>query len=49
MPVRKRGRPSNKAKALERIDDIDVEALKPGDWKKTPIRHPEYRNGLYII
>ena len=48
MPVRKKGRPCNAKKALEREDDLDVDALRPGDWKRTPLRHPEYLNGWVV-
>ena len=48
MPIRKKGRPTKRAKALERVDDLDVMALRPGDWRKTPVRHPEYLNGWVV-
>ena len=48
MPIRKKRRPSNSAKALDRVDDVDVMALRPGDWRKTPVRHPEYLNGWVV-
>jgi hypothetical protein len=46
MPIRKRGRPCNSSRALERIDDLDVMALRPGDWRKTNIRTREHKNGV---
>ena len=48
MPIRKRGRPANRAKALDRVEDLDVMALRPGDWRKTPVRHPIYLNGWVV-
>lgn len=48
LPVRKRGRPTNAKKALQREDNLDVMSLRPGDWKKAAIRHPEYLNGFVI-
>ena len=47
MPIRKRGRPCNRTKALERIIvDLDVEAMKPADLNKQPVRHPQHLNGF---
>ena len=43
MPVRKRGRPKNCSRALEREDD-----LRPGDWRKSPIRHVDYGMGFVV-
>ena len=48
MPVRKRGRPKNCSRALEREDDLDVLALRPGDWRKSPIRHVDYGMGFVV-
>ena len=47
-PARKRGRPRNAARALINDDPIDVEALKPGDWKNAYVRHPQYLNGMCV-
>ena len=46
MPVRKRGRPKNSEKALQRDANIDILAFRPGDWRKCPIRHPQYKTGI---
>ena len=47
MAVRKRGRPTEREKALERDRDLtDPKALRPAAWRKTPVRHPEYLNGI---
>ena len=47
MPVRKRGRPTTREKALERdIDELDVMNIRPAAWRKTNVRHPEYRNSV---
>ena len=47
-PARKRGRPRNAAKALINDESIDVMALKPGNWKNTYVRHPQYLNGMCV-
>lgn len=47
--VRKRGRPTTREKALERdmdADQLDQMDARPGYYKKTPIRHPVYLNGM---
>lgn len=44
-PVRKRGRPRN-FNALQFDDNVEMLAMKPGDIRKTPVRHPEYLNGF---
>jgi hypothetical protein len=50
MAIRKRGRPTTSEMALERDRDleqeVDVKSIRPGAWRKTPIRHPEYLNGV---
>jgi hypothetical protein len=47
MPVRKRGRPTTREKALECDRDlVDAKSIRPGAWRKTPIRHPVYLTGL---
>jgi hypothetical protein len=42
-PVRKRGRPTTREKALEQ--DLDMDYVKPARWRKQIIRHPEYLTG----
>jgi hypothetical protein len=48
QPVRKRGRPTTREKALERDRDLEegVKAVKPAQWRKQLIRHPEYLTGF---
>ena len=47
MPVRKRGRPTCREKALERDKDgLHEMSIRPATVRKTNIRHHEYRNGL---
>jgi hypothetical protein len=49
-PCRKRGRPTRSEKALEKDRDsqepLDVMSIKPGKWRKQPVRHQEYLNGM---
>jgi hypothetical protein len=49
-PVRKRGRPTCREKALEKDRDtqepLDVMSINPAKWRKQPVRHQEYLNGM---
>jgi hypothetical protein len=47
-PVRKRGRPTTREKALERDKGLLLDKFdsRPGDFRKTPIRHPIHLNGM---
>jgi hypothetical protein len=42
-PMRKRGRPTTREKALEQ--DLDMDYVKPARWRKQAIRQPEYLTG----
>jgi hypothetical protein len=44
-PVRKRGRPTTREKALERDRDVDIGYINPARWRKQVIRHLEYLTG----
>jgi len=45
-PVRKRGRPTTREKALERDRDRDLGYVNPARWRKQDIAHPEYLTGV---
>jgi hypothetical protein len=48
-PVRKRGRPTTREKALEHdrdLEDDGVKKVKPSAWLKQDIRHPEHLTGM---
>ena len=44
-PKKKAGRPTKRSRALEKDEAIDAKGMKPADWVKTMIRHPEYLTG----
>ena len=44
-PKKKAGRPTKRSRALEKDEAIDAKGMKPADWVKTMIRHPEYFTG----
>ena len=44
-PKKKAGRPTKRSKALEKDEAVDTKGMKPADWVKTMIRHPEYLTG----
>jgi hypothetical protein len=48
QPVRKRGRPTTREKALERDRDLEegVKSVNPARWRKQLIRHSEYLTGF---
>ena len=50
-PVRKRGRPTTREKALERDKDVLSDKLddRPGDMRKMPIRHPVHLNSMIYL
>jgi hypothetical protein len=47
-PVRKRGRPTTREKALERDRDLvdGIKHVKPSVWLQQDVRHPELKNGV---
>jgi hypothetical protein len=45
MATRKRGRPTNREKALERDKDIDVMSLRPQDWRGSSVYDPLHGHG----
>ena len=47
-PVRKRGRPTTREKALEYDRDLEkgVRQIKPSAWLQQDIRHPEHKSGM---
>jgi hypothetical protein len=48
QPARKRGRPTNRSRALERDDNMDVLALEPGDWRKQHVFHNTFGVGTVL-
>jgi hypothetical protein len=48
-PTRKRGRSTNRSRALERDDNVDVLALKPGDWRKQHVFHDNFGVGTVLL
>jgi hypothetical protein len=47
MPTKKKGRPTNRGKALQRMEDDNfVTAVAPSSWRASDVRHPEFLNGV---